>query len=670
MRTDLIKLLPNEGKRLGLANLFESYQAACAQMLPLAWQDWLSGSKRTAANALWKNVKTPNLLAGNSTILQAAERVAKGLLESHTGWLENDVSSLVSEWKRRKLKTLLHASADESAKENMLTLCHELFAINRRKAWRAQGIDRKAQIVFEASEETSKKGVQAQATERPATIRAYRLASKLFALAAKGRSLPDASSIQVELTRNASGMGSIQELPIELSKELALGFEASKSSGFGYWLKVRCPFAGAQGDQANIESILIPGLEHRAFHLRNQGARGPFHDAKGEMGYPGWNARQPSKLRKGLKKRLAKTGAAMPNPPKLQSRLNPGSFAPEAVESIGIVRKPNPSAPGGWDYCAAIRTDMRDSFASSRAAYKAAQDAKLSLTGVPPEPLGIDFGIKHLMATSRPVALGGVHAQLFGSRSMQGSVLPKIKKAVQIEGDRMAEREKLAAKLAGEKMASDPTLQEEKAKRLAFLELRESFAIKTAASQKLRKSVQGELKSLIGGLLSSIVLDDLPSELVVEELDFRGSNPSPEMNAMLSNCGRAAFEAKLKDLHEKYGLGIFVVEAAYTSQECSKCGHVEAANRQGERFQCKACGHQSHADIQAAANVRARRPCPGTKQLSKTGRGFAKTPLGRLPMLSQEAWQAASKAKVFKPALLAWIRERAAQQKKQACPTG
>jgi hypothetical protein len=86
--------------------------------------------------------------------------------------------------------------------------------------------------------------------------------------------------------------------------------------------------------------------------------------------------------------------------------------------------------------------------------------------------------------------------------------------------------------------------------------------MRTPQSQKLRKSIEGELKALIGGLINAIVLAELPSELVVEALDFRGSDLSAEMNAMLSNCGRAEFEAKIRDLHEKYGIGVFVVDPA------------------------------------------------------------------------------------------------------------
>jgi len=45
------------------------------------------------------------------------------------------------------------------------------------------------------------------------------------------------------------------------------------------------------------------------------------------------------------------------------------------------------------------------------------------------------------------------------------------------------------------------------------------------------------------------------------------------------------------------------VPAAYTSQRCSSCGHTHADNRKGEKFRCLQCGHEEHADTNAAKNI-------------------------------------------------------------------
>ena len=54
------------------------------------------------------------------------------------------------------------------------------------------------------------------------------------------------------------------------------------------------------------------------------------------------------------------------------------------------------------------------------------------------------------------------------------------------------------------------------------------------------------------------------------------------------------------------GLAVFV-DPAYTSQECSSCGHVSPGNRPSrELFSCKRCGHTSNADENAAKVVLSR----------------------------------------------------------------
>lgn len=51
------------------------------------------------------------------------------------------------------------------------------------------------------------------------------------------------------------------------------------------------------------------------------------------------------------------------------------------------------------------------------------------------------------------------------------------------------------------------------------------------------------------------------------------------------------------------GIKIILVDPKYSSQKCCECGHIERANRHGEKFQCKQCGHTDHADINAAMNL-------------------------------------------------------------------
>lgn len=68
------------------------------------------------------------------------------------------------------------------------------------------------------------------------------------------------------------------------------------------------------------------------------------------------------------------------------------------------------------------------------------------------------------------------------------------------------------------------------------------------------------------------------------------------------------------------GIPLLRVNPAYTSQECSKCGHTEKANRKSQSvFCCKKCGHAANADWNGASTIRLR----GLKML---GTGAFKLP--------------------------------------------
>ena len=52
------------------------------------------------------------------------------------------------------------------------------------------------------------------------------------------------------------------------------------------------------------------------------------------------------------------------------------------------------------------------------------------------------------------------------------------------------------------------------------------------------------------------------------------------------------------------GVRLVLVNPAYTSQTCSRCGHCEKANRKSQaKFLCVACGYACHADLNAAVNI-------------------------------------------------------------------
>lgn len=53
------------------------------------------------------------------------------------------------------------------------------------------------------------------------------------------------------------------------------------------------------------------------------------------------------------------------------------------------------------------------------------------------------------------------------------------------------------------------------------------------------------------------------------------------------------------------GISVCYVDPRYTSQKCSKCGHIDKKNRESQSwFNCKKCGFQHNADLNAAKTIR------------------------------------------------------------------
>lgn len=54
---------------------------------------------------------------------------------------------------------------------------------------------------------------------------------------------------------------------------------------------------------------------------------------------------------------------------------------------------------------------------------------------------------------------------------------------------------------------------------------------------------------------------------------------------------------------KKYGVSVYYVAPQYTSQRCSRCGHIEQANRKGNLFHCIKCGRVEDSGVNAGFNI-------------------------------------------------------------------
>lgn len=82
-----------------------------------------------------------------------------------------------------------------------------------------------------------------------------------------------------------------------------------------------------------------------------------------------------------------------------------------------------------------------------------------------------------------------------------------------------------------------------------------------------------------------------------------GQSAKRGLNRAISDASWGSQFTKIEWVAAKKGKPVIAVNPKHTSQECSACGHVSKANRDGEKFICEECGYTAHADTQAARNI-------------------------------------------------------------------
>jgi transposase len=117
-----------------------------------------------------------------------------------------------------------------------------------------------------------------------------------------------------------------------------------------------------------------------------------------------------------------------------------------------------------------------------------------------------------------------------------------------------------------------------------------------------------------GAHLASRALADRYAMVVMEDLDVsamtssaRGTaeQPGSQVRAK-AGLNRAILARNWYQVMQftAYKTQVAAVPAAYTSQTCPRCGHVDAANRPDrDTFRCVRCGLEGHADVVAARNI-------------------------------------------------------------------
>jgi putative transposase len=146
-----------------------------------------------------------------------------------------------------------------------------------------------------------------------------------------------------------------------------------------------------------------------------------------------------------------------------------------------------------------------------------------------------------------------------------------------------------------------------------------TFELRRRLQSKGTKAAKRHLKKLSGRqrrfrkdcdhVLSKRLAQSISSgaTLVFEDLtNIRGrAKMRKAQRRRLHGWSFAQFQAFVTYKAEARGVNVGFVDPRYTSQKCSKCGHIERGNRPSQaEFRCKKCGFECHADYNAAINIR------------------------------------------------------------------
>ena len=152
------------------------------------------------------------------------------------------------------------------------------------------------------------------------------------------------------------------------------------------------------------------------------------------------------------------------------------------------------------------------------------------------------------------------------------------------------------------------------------------FNLGTKDWDERKRTHRSRIEACVNGAINSLLEDGMTDVLIMEDLSevFKLDGISKKVRLGLSRWVRGLIDERLAFKAAVYDCRIAKVPAAYTSQCCPVCKHVDRKNRHGDRFHCMCCGYKTDADVNAAGNILASAPTmassPATSARMPSGR--------------------------------------------------
>ena len=176
--------------------------------------------------------------------------------------------------------------------------------------------------------------------------------------------------------------------------------------------------------------------------------------------------------------------------------------------------------------------------------------------------VGVDVGMTRLAVTSANLFIDGRHVKDVANRYF------RLRRSLQTKGTRSATRKLKAVRHREQRFRTD---------------------VNHVVSKRL-------VSAMPTG--TTIVLEDLT------HIRDRAKGKGKRQRRQMASWSFADLQAKITYKAQTRGIRVLLVDPAYTSQTCPRCGHVDSENRKTQSlFSCVSCGYQSNADRVAALTL-------------------------------------------------------------------
>ncbi|MGH3674534.1 MAG: RNA-guided endonuclease InsQ/TnpB family protein [Mycobacterium sp.] len=140
--------------------------------------------------------------------------------------------------------------------------------------------------------------------------------------------------------------------------------------------------------------------------------------------------------------------------------------------------------------------------------------------------------------------------------------------------------------------------------------LRMALAQIRSRERRRRGDFCAQTAHLLATANAMVVVEDLKIRQMTSSakgtLEAPGTNVRAKagLNRAILAKGWHQFAVALASAARYTGTSVVAVPAAFTSQRCSVCGHLDPKSRESQAvFRCTGCAHTAHADVNAARNI-------------------------------------------------------------------